>query len=55
VEMSYAHVVMARKVVARVLAEKVEEGYMSEEEALALARKILRDNPGRLYGLPQYD
>ena len=55
VEMSYAHARMARKVVARVLAEKVEEGYMSEEEALALARKILRDNPAHLYGLPQYD
>ena len=53
--MTYAHAKMARQVVARVLAEKVEVGYMSEAEALALARKMLHDNPARLYNLPTPD
>ena len=52
VEMTYAHARMARRVVARVLAEKVEDSYMSEAEALELARKMLHDNPARLYNLP---
>jgi len=52
VEIAYAHAKMARKVVARVLAEKIEDGYMSEDEALQLATKMLRDNPARLYDLP---
>ena len=55
VELSYAHAKMARNVLARALTEKVEDGYMSEAEALALTRKVLRDNPARLYNLPQYD
>ncbi|MDP3063963.1 MAG: amidohydrolase family protein, partial [Chloroflexota bacterium] len=55
VEETYAHAVMARQVVARVLSEKVEDGYMSEAEALKLARMMLRDNPARLYGLPVYE
>jgi len=52
VEIAYAHARMARGVVARVLAEKVEEGYMGEAEALQLAVKMLRENPARLFGLP---
>ena len=52
VEISYAHARMARRVVARVMAEKVEDGYMSETEALALARRMLHDNPARLFNLP---
>ena len=43
---------MARQQVARVFSEKVEEGYMGEEEAVLLAQKILRDNPARLFNLP---
>ena len=35
----------------RVLTEKVEDGYLSEDEAAALARRILRDNPAALYKL----
>jgi len=42
---------MARQVVARVLSEKVDEGYLSEEEAITLARRMLRDNPASLYKL----
>jgi len=52
VEIAYAHARMARWVVARVLAEKVEDGYMDEAEAVQLARKMLRDSPARLFRLP---
>ena len=52
VEIAFGHAVMARQQVARVLSEKVEEGYMGEEEAVLLARKILKDNPARLFNLP---
>ena len=51
VEMAYGHAVMARQVVARVLSEKVDEGYLSEDEAVVLARRMLRDNPASLYKL----
>ena len=51
VEMAYGHAVMTRQVVARVLSEKVDEGYLSEDEAVALARRMLRDNPASLYKL----
>ncbi len=51
VEMAYGHAVMARQVVARVLSEKVDEGYLSQDEALVLAQRMLRDNPASLYKL----
>ncbi len=51
VEMAYGHSRMARQVVARVLSEKVDEGYLSEDEAVVLARRMLRDNPASLYKL----
>jgi hypothetical protein len=44
VEMVYAHSVFARRVVTRVLNEKVRTGYFSEEEAKYIALKILREN-----------
>ena len=50
-ETAYAHSRMAREAVARVLTEKVEDHYLEEEEALTLARKMLRDNPADLFGL----
>jgi predicted TIM-barrel fold metal-dependent hydrolase len=50
-EGAYGHSVMARQVVARVLAQKVEEGYLDEEEAMRLAHMILRENPAELYQL----
>jgi len=52
VEMAYGHACMARQVVARVLSEKVAEGYLDEDEAIGLARKMLRDNPAALFKLP---
>ena len=51
VEAAYAHSRMARQVVSRVLSEKVAEGYLKEDEAITLARKILRDNPAALFKL----
>jgi hypothetical protein len=42
---------MAREGVARVLSEKVETGYLSEEEAMQIAQLILHDNAARLFGM----
>jgi hypothetical protein len=52
VEIAYAHAKMTRQVVARVLSEKIAEGYMSEQEAIVLAKRILRDNPAALFNIP---
>ena len=49
-ELSYAHAVMARRNVARVLTEKVEEGAFTETEAAELARMLLHDNPDAMFG-----
>lgn len=51
VEKVYGHLVMAREDIARVLAARVERGQFTEEQALALARKWLWDNPKELYRL----
>jgi hypothetical protein len=50
-EGAYGHSVLARQVVSRVLTEKVEGGYLSEDDAMPLARRILRENPAALYRL----
>ncbi len=50
-EGSYGHSVMARRVVSRVLREKVEDGYLTEEEGFRLGQQMLRDNPAALYRL----
>jgi|GEM_PF-34927 len=44
VEGTYAHSVIARQVVAKVLIEKVRTGYMLGDEAISVANRILRDN-----------
>ncbi len=49
-ELSYAHAKMARRNIAQVMAEKVEEGFCSEAEALEIAQMILHDNPDRMFG-----
>ena len=51
VEGAYGHSRIAREVVSRVLAEKVEEGYFGEEEAQALAKRLLHDNAFALFSL----
>jgi len=51
VEGAYAHSRIARENIARVLIEKVEEGYLNEEEAIKIAFRLLRDNPKELFNL----
>ena len=51
VEKVYGHLMMAREDLAIVLGGRVDRGLISEEEAVALARKWLWDNPKELYGL----
>ena len=53
VEGSYAHSRMARSNVAQVLAEKVKTGYLTEDEAILLAHKVLHDNAVRFFRLPE--
>jgi len=51
VEKVYGHLVMAREDIARVLAARVAQGRWTEDQALAVARKWLWDNPRELYRL----
>jgi hypothetical protein len=56
VEVVYGHLKMARENVAVVLAEMIEEGFLSTTTALEVARALFHDNPLALYGtaLGQY-
>ncbi|MEM2687831.1 MAG: amidohydrolase family protein [Thermoproteota archaeon] len=51
VEKIYGHLVMAREDVAKVLGGRVEDGYMTENEAIEIARMWFYDNPKNLYRL----
>ena len=51
-EIAWGHADMAREAVARVLAGKVGDEWWSTEDALEVARLILRDNVLRFYNLP---
>jgi len=51
VEGAYAHAQMARADIVQVLAEKVEAHYLTEDEAIRLAHKILRENAKTFFGL----
>ncbi|MFQ5340491.1 MAG: amidohydrolase family protein [Anaerolineae bacterium] len=51
VEGTYGHLQLAKRDIARVLAEKVEERYLSEERAVRLAHKLLRENAMELFKL----
>ncbi len=51
VEEAYGHSRIARENIARVLAEKVEEKYLTEEEALQVGKCLLHDNPKKLFNL----
>jgi len=51
VEGAYAHSRMARSNVAQVLTEKVEAGYLTEDEAIAVGHKLLRENAARFFRL----
>jgi hypothetical protein len=50
-ELAYAHSLMAREAVAEVLAERVEAGYLAEEDAPVLARRSLAENGIALFNL----
>jgi len=51
VEKVYGHLVMAREDIARVLARRIEDGDMTEAQALALAEAWFVKNPLSLYQL----
>jgi len=51
VELVYPHSVFARRIVTRVLTDKVRSGYFSEEEAKYIAQKILRENAMEIFKL----
>ncbi len=51
VEGAYAHCRMAREVVGNVLARKVAQGYLTNDEAIELAQRMLRENAAELFKL----
>jgi uncharacterized protein len=51
VEGTYGHAAIARREIARVLAEKVEEGRFGEEQAVLIGRVLLRNNAMENFGL----
>lgn len=48
-ELSYAHLVMARRNIAAVLAARVERQNFGMAEAVDLGRRVLHDNPARVF------
>ncbi|MBB6735806.1 amidohydrolase family protein [Cohnella zeiphila] len=55
IEGTYAHLKLTRNLVADVLTEKVQEGALTEKEALTFADRIFRDNLIDLYKLDPKD
>jgi hypothetical protein len=51
VEWTYAKARIIRKQLARVLAEKIDQGQYSMDEAIAVARAILFESPQTLLGM----
>lgn len=51
IEGSYGHAMMAKENIARVLAEKVEDGEWTVERAVEIGTWLLRDNPVRWFDL----
>jgi uncharacterized protein len=51
VEKVYGHLELARSDVAVVLAERIEAGRMTQDEALRVARLLFNENPKRWYGI----
>jgi len=51
VEWSYAKAIIVRKQLARALAEKVEQGQYTHDDALRIARAILFESPQTLLGM----
>jgi hypothetical protein len=55
VEWSYAKLVLVKKQLARVLAERIDLGQFTRDEALAFARAILYESPQTLLGMAPHD
>jgi len=51
VEKVYGHLAMAREDMAWALARRIEEGRMTEKQALGIAKMWFWDNPRELYRL----
>ncbi len=51
VENVYSHLLFGKQVITRVLTEKVNNGYITELEAINIARLILHDNAVKIYRL----
>ena len=51
IENIYGHLLLAKQVISRVLIDKVKDGYLSETEAINIARMILHDNAVKLFKL----
>ncbi len=51
VEWVYGKVLLVRKQLARVLAEKIEQGQYSRDDAVAIAKAILFESPQTLLGM----
>ena len=51
VEWTYAKAVIVRKQLAEVLAQKIDQGQYTVDEALAIARQILFETPQTLNGM----
>ena len=51
VEKVYGHLTLARRDIASVLAEKIEEGSYSRSEASLVARRLMFENPNEFYRL----
>ncbi len=53
-EEMYGTVKITRRIMAEVLAEKIESGFLTEGPALRIARRILYTNAVELYGLEKH-
>ncbi|HEX2968086.1 MAG TPA: amidohydrolase family protein [Bacteroidales bacterium] len=51
VENVYSELITAKRIISEVLIKKVQEGYITEDEAKTIARMILHDNAIRFYKL----
>ena len=51
VEGAYGASILARETVSAALINKVKTGYLTEEEAIAIAKKVLRENAITIYNL----
>jgi len=51
VDWTYGKVLLVRKQLAAVLAQKIEQGQYSLDEALSIAREILFESPQSLLGM----